>query len=137
MGMPVKLSDNLVRDAREEAKAADRSVPSQIEHWARLGRTVESVLRYDDVVALKRADEKGDTAVARQTRRTVVAALRRIAADGQRPELAEMLMRGRTVYQDAGDGRIEQIEQDGTRRIGRIVNRRFTPDEPQRSSRHK
>lgn len=135
--MPVKLSDDLVRDAREEAKAADRSITSQIEHWARLGRNVENILRHEDVLNLKRASEKDDALGPPPTRRAVLAALRRIASDGPRTELATTLMKGRTVYQDAGEGRIERIERDGTRTVGRIINRRFTPDEPQRTTRRR
>lgn len=137
MSMPVKLSDDLVRDAREEAKAADRSITSQIEHWARLGRNVENVLRHEDVLSLKRASEKDDALGPPPTRRAVLAALRRIASDGPRTELAATLTEGRTVYQAAGEGRIERIERDGTRTVGRLINRRFTPDEPQRSTRRR
>lgn len=135
MGMPVKLSDDLVEHAREEAKAADRSITSQIEHWARLGRTVESLLRHEDVLALKRAGDNVDTAFAPQTRRSIFAAIRRLTVDSTPPELTSTLMKGRTVYQDDGSGRIERIESDGTRSIGRFVNRTFTPDEPHRGSR--
>lgn len=135
MSMPVKLSDDLVRDAREEAKATDRSITSQIEHWARLGRNVENILRHEDVLTLKRAGETDDAMGPPPTRRAVLAALRRIASDGPPTELAATLMEGRTVYQDAGEGRIERIERDGTRTVGRVINRRFTPDEPQHTTR--
>jgi hypothetical protein len=134
MGMPVKLSDDLVRDARQEAEAADRSLTSQIEHWARLGRSVEHVLRHDEVLDLKRA---GDALPAAPTPRAILATLRRIASDGERAELAATLRGSRTVYQDAGDGRVERIDSDGTRTIGRFVNRRFTADEPQRTTRRR
>ncbi len=137
MSMPVKLSDDLVSEAREEAKAADRSITSQIEHWARLGRTVESLLRHEDVLALKRAASDVESTLPPPTRRAIVAALRRISSEDARPELAAALMQGRTVYQDAGDGRVERIERDGTRSIGRFVNRRFTADEPRRATRRK
>src|ERR1051325_6251812 len=109
MGMPVKLSDELVKDARREAEAADRSLTSQIEHWARLGRKVEHVLRYEEVLSLKRA---GDALPDPPTRRAILAALRGIAAPGARTELAAKLREGRTVYQDAGSGSIERIEAD-------------------------
>jgi hypothetical protein len=46
MGMPVKLSDELVAAARKEAATADRSITGQIEHWAKIGRSVETVLRH-------------------------------------------------------------------------------------------
>ena len=131
MGMPVKLSDDLVNDAREEAKAADRSITSQIEHWARLGRQIENLLRHDDVLALKRAGD--DTLLPPPTKRVVLAAVRRIAST--QAELAPALTQGRTVYQDAGEGRIERIEPDGTRTIGRFENRRFIADGRDRATR--
>jgi hypothetical protein len=37
----VKLSDELINDARPYANAMHRSVPKQIEHWARLGKAAE------------------------------------------------------------------------------------------------
>src|SRR5687768_12669187 len=55
MGMPVKLSDELVLAARMEAEATDRTITSQIEHWAKLGRAAEVQLSYGEVVKLKLA----------------------------------------------------------------------------------
>ena len=37
----VKLSDELINEARLYADAMHRSVPKQIEHWARLGKAAE------------------------------------------------------------------------------------------------
>ncbi|HYU23707.1 MAG TPA: hypothetical protein VEO74_00770 [Thermoanaerobaculia bacterium] len=127
MGTSLKLSDDLVDEARHEAEAADRSLTSQIEHWARLGRSVESALRHEDVLALKRTVEGRP---APWTRRALLAVLRRIALDGVPTELSATLREGRTVYQDAGNGRVERIERDGTRTGGRFVNRHFMADEP-------
>ena len=41
MPMPVKLSDSLLTEARAFAEAQHRSVPKQIEHWARIGKMAE------------------------------------------------------------------------------------------------
>ena len=57
MGQPVKLSESLVLDARVTGEVAERSIAGQIEFWAGLGRAVESVLRADKVLALKRRGE--------------------------------------------------------------------------------
>ena len=59
------------------------------------------------------------------TQRALLAVLRRIASDGIRTDLSAALKDGRTVYQDAGNGCIERIEHDGTRTVGRLVNRSF------------
>ena len=134
MGMAVKLSDDLVKDARQEAEATDRSLTSQIEYWARLGRTVERVLQHEDILDLKRT---GEMPSGPPTPRAVLSALRQIASEASRPELAATLRYGRTVYQDAGDSRVERIERDGTRTVGRFMNRRFTVEEPKRASRRR
>lgn len=41
MAIALKLSDELVEIAKPHAVAQHRSVPKQIEHWARLGKAVE------------------------------------------------------------------------------------------------
>ena len=40
MSVALKLSDALVKDAKATAAAEHRSVPKQIEYWARIGKTV-------------------------------------------------------------------------------------------------
>jgi len=41
MATAIKLSDELVNDAKLYAKAEHRTPPKQIEHWARLGKIAE------------------------------------------------------------------------------------------------
>ena len=40
MAIAMKLSDDLVADAKTVAAAEHRSVPKQIEYWARIGKAV-------------------------------------------------------------------------------------------------
>lgn len=40
MAVAMKLSDALVEDAKTVAAAEHRSVPKQIEYWARIGKAV-------------------------------------------------------------------------------------------------
>ena len=55
MSQPVKLSDELVLDARLTGKIVKRSIAGQIEFWADLGRAVEPLLDGDRVLALRKA----------------------------------------------------------------------------------
>ncbi|MDX8381417.1 MAG: hypothetical protein R8M14_04830 [Ghiorsea sp.] len=41
MAVAIKLSDELVNDAKLYAKAQHRTPPKQIEHWAKLGKMAE------------------------------------------------------------------------------------------------
>lgn len=138
MGMPVKLSDELVKLARKEAEAADRSLTAQIEHWAKLGRSVETALRHQEVMALKGAG--GDLHGAFpdvSVRRTIHTVLQRIAGATNRAELARTLTHGRVVYQSdpGGSELIMRIEPDGQRTLGRFEKRQFVPSGRTRSRR--
>lgn len=44
MSQPVKLSDALVLAARMTAEVQVRSIASQVEYWARLGRSIDGLL---------------------------------------------------------------------------------------------
>ena len=41
MAMTVKLSDELLKEARKYGEVYSRSVPKQIEHWSRIGKIAE------------------------------------------------------------------------------------------------
>lgn len=49
MATSVKISDNFANIAREEAQLQHRSLAGQVEHWAALGRYLESSGVFDPV----------------------------------------------------------------------------------------
>jgi hypothetical protein len=55
MSQPVKISDELILDARLTAEIAERSIAGQIEFWAQLGRAIEPLLEGSRALALRRA----------------------------------------------------------------------------------
>ncbi|MDZ4851383.1 MAG: hypothetical protein SGI77_19005 [Pirellulaceae bacterium] len=55
MGQPVKLSGELVSDARNIAEVSQRSIAGQIEYWASIGKSLEPLLRGDRALALCQA----------------------------------------------------------------------------------
>lgn len=46
MSTSIRLSDELVAAARRQAGLFHRSPPQQIEHWAAIGRVMETALSY-------------------------------------------------------------------------------------------
>jgi hypothetical protein len=119
MGMAVKLSNELVEEARKEAKAADRSMAAQIEHWAKLGRSVEGALRQGEVRELKHGEAP--------TAAEILAVLRKVAYTTDRSDLVRELSASGPVYQrdPAGSGLIERLDPDGHRSLGRFEQRRW------------
>jgi ParD-like antitoxin of type II bacterial toxin-antitoxin system len=133
MPAPVKVSDKLLGLARQEARDAHRSTTAQIEHWATLGRAVEVLLSYSDVLALKRAGQvlPLPLPVPRSVLHDRLAGLLQADREGVR---ARIRMSG-PVYETAGEpGTIVEVQPDGTRVVGRLEGRRFVPVEDKRPS---
>jgi ParD-like antitoxin of type II bacterial toxin-antitoxin system len=118
MGQPVKLSDQLVLDARLVGETAERSIASQIEFWARLGRAVEPVLRTDAVLRLK---QRGGTLKLSDALQTVDMPI------GQERLQQYLAERPYPHFEAAADrpGLLVKVDADGTRTVGRFVHRKF------------
>lgn len=122
VSQPVKLSDELVLDARLAGENFERSINGQIEFWAQLGRAIEPMLRAPQIIALRRAGAE----------RPVSACLSTVDSDDGRQRVKEYL---KTVpfphYEASPDrpGLLIRTEADGSRTLGRFVKRQFVPAE--------
>jgi hypothetical protein len=118
MSQPVKLSDDLVLDARLTSRDAERSIAGQIEYWAQLGRAIEPLLEGAKALALRRAG-----AVRRLS--DLVGS---VDSEEGRLRVAEHLQSGPYPHYEVAPehpGLLVRIEADGTRTLGRFVNREF------------
>ncbi|WP_213992730.1 ParD-like family protein [Sodalis sp. dw_96] len=73
MSTSVRLDDDFVSDIKVHAEAASRSIPKQIEHWAKIGRIAEDNpdLPYSFIVeTLLAQSEVENNKVTRYARRT-------------------------------------------------------------------
>ncbi|HEJ7014399.1 TPA: hypothetical protein ACKPXW_000274 [Serratia marcescens] len=73
MATSIRLDDDFVLDVKVHAEASSRSVPKQIEHWARIGRIAEDNpdLTYSFILETLLAKSEVDNAkVSRYVRRT-------------------------------------------------------------------
>lgn len=118
MSQPVKLSDALVLDARLAGQAQERSIAGQVEFWAKLGRSVESLLNGNQVVALRRGLETEPLAEA----------LAIVDTPAGRKRVEEVIARRPYPHFKQCPGRpgmLIRIEEDGTETIGHFVKRVF------------
>lgn len=118
MSQPVKLSDDLVLAARLTSKLAERSIAGQIEYWAQLGRALEPLLEGAKALALRRAGAA----------RPISELLEGIDSPQGHQRVADHLDRQPFPHYEAAPGRpghLVRIEADGTRTLGRFVNREF------------
>ena len=120
MSQPVKLSDELVLDARLVGQVAERSIAGQIEFWAQLGRAVEPLLDGSRALALKRSGQ------AQRLSERIAS----VDSEDGRQRVADYVSeRPFPRFEPAADrpGILVRTEADGTRTVGRFVQRRFEP----------
>ncbi len=118
MGQPVKISDDLILDARVVGEVLKRSIAGQIEFWAQLGRAIEPLLEGKLVLALQKAGRV----------RPLSACLATADAPEGRLRLAEHLQTRPYPHYEPVPGRpgiLVRIEQNGKRTKGRFIHRRF------------
>ena len=120
MSQPVKVSDALILDARLMGEATQRSIASQIEFWARLGRAIESLLRGDRMLALCQAGRA----------KPLSACLKSVDSAEGRKRLSDHLKSLPYPHYEPAPGLarlLVRIEANGKRTTGKFVNRKFQP----------
>lgn len=120
MSQPVKLSDALILDARLIAKAAERSIAGQIEYWARLGRAIEPLIAGETALSLRRKGDEVPLSIQIQNVDS---------AEGKKQLTAYLDCQPFPHFEAAPDlpGYLVRIDEDGTRTVGRFVQRQFIP----------
>jgi hypothetical protein len=127
MAVPVKVSDKLLALAKREAESTHRSATAQIEHWATLGRAVEVMAAYRDVLALKRVGNAlpMPAFVPREAVHEILAGL---VSDPERESVkARIRAAGGPLYtaDPRRPGMMAEVSAGGRRTPGRLVHRRF------------
>jgi hypothetical protein len=122
MSQPVKISDELLLDARRTAKVAQRSIAGQIEFWAQLGRAIEPLLEGSRALALR----KSGAAVPLSKLFATID-----SAEGRKRVSEYLDQRPYPHYETVPNepDAFVRIEADGTRTIGRVVGRTFQADQ--------
>lgn len=117
MPTAIKISTELAEEARAAAADADRSLTGQIEHWARIGKSIEPRLSSAAVAALKRSGGELSALEDAEERARVLAILASLQ-DTPRDEVAAHLrLREKVFFEpdaDHPDGLVK-INPDGSR----------------------
>jgi len=118
MSQPVKLSDDLILDARLTGKVVHRSIAGQIEFWAQLGRAIEPLLDGLHVIALQKSGKA----------KSLSSRLDSVESPSGRKRVADYLRSRPYPHYEAHPkkpGVLVKIDADGSRIEGRFVGRQF------------
>jgi len=123
-GSSVRVSDSLSEAAREAAEWSDRSVAGQIEHWAKLGRSVEAALSTSEIESLK----KFHPSSRQDTLRFFEAIQRKMPYSQIRDRVMQIKANENIYEEDADDPSIVICTTpEGRRTHGEMVDGEFVP----------
>lgn len=111
MSAPLRLSDELLKEAAAEIELSKRTLPKQIEHWAQLGQKIEPFLKRSDVLALLQgATGVADVKIIPKDSRPVEmdAVLKRIERDRKSGVLESSMARS-FWFEESSDGGSKEI----------------------------
>jgi hypothetical protein len=118
--IPLRIDSELVNQARNSGALHDRPPTAQIEHWAKLGRVLDSVLSGASVAHVKQLSRVDDLEAILALTQT---------PEGQAKARAVIARHKGPIYTadpEKPDVIIEKSA-DGTSRSGRFINRQFVP----------
>jgi hypothetical protein len=118
--IPLRIDSDLFNQARSAGAVFDRPPTAQLEHWAKLGRVLDTALRGESIGRVKNL-------AGIPTLQELVALTQSPA--GQRKAKALIRQHAQPVYESdpAHPGLIIERRPDGTARRGRFANRKFVP----------
>jgi len=122
MSQPVKLSDELVLDARLTGEVFQRSIAGQVEYWARLGRSFEDLLDGTHVRSLIRTNSARPLS-------GLVGTLETIEGRERLQEYLESTPYPHFEPYPEDESLLIRTEENGERTVGRFVDRHFVVDE--------
>ena len=120
MAQPVKISDELLLNARLTGAAVKRSIAGQIEFWAGLGRAIEPILHGEPVLSLARSGTVQPLSTALESVDTPKGRARVFKYLNQQPY-------PHFEPDPQRSGVLVRIDANGKRTRGRFINRKFVP----------
>ncbi len=124
MSTPLRVKDDLFRDAEAEGSLMNRSAAKQVEFWAELGKRVAHSVSPTDMLALMQGIAKVQVEVAAPERvnpAQIFAAVEKARSSGQ---LGQQITQGRTYYEASltAPGLLDRVSPDGQRQTGCFKN---------------
>ncbi len=128
---PMRLDRELVQAASAVAERQKRSVPRQIEYWAELGRSVESVLDPETLIAVQEGLARLVVEMAPSAPVSSADVFRDLDNSRARGTLSTRVSSAPVRYQasTSAPGLLEQIHSDGAKILGRFSSGQFVPIE--------
>ena len=125
MPVAVKLSNKLAEEARSAAGDADRSLTGQIEHWARIGKSMESRFTAAQISFIKKHNGDLSQIEDEQERARILEVLEKIVLNPASQHTNNTPQAPLYEADPENPNQVIQVQADGSKIHGQFVDRVF------------
>jgi len=124
---PMRLDQDLIQAATRASGHYRRSIAEQVEYWATIGRSVETILDADTLLAIQAGLASLQVVPKDSVTVDVDAVFEQLESDRRNGRLSAAVSTGPVRYQVSAKhpGLLERIAADGTRALGQFVHGEF------------
>ncbi len=130
MSTPLRVNDDLFREAEAEGSLLNRSTAKQIEFWAKLGKRVDHSVTPADILALMQGIAEVHIRIPVSQPVNPEEVFAAVDKANSTESLGQQITRD-TLYYEASKSRpgsLVQVMPDGTRRVGHFNDGSFLPE---------
>jgi len=130
MSIPLRVNNNLFKEAETEGLLMNRSAAKQVEFWAELGKRVAHSVTPADMLALMQGIAKVIIEIPDLKPIDPVQLFAKVDKANLTGKLGQHITQG-AVYYEASQGQpglLDQVTPDGNRQTGRYKNGKFLPE---------
>lgn len=130
MSIPIRVSDELMEDAKHQVKMSLRSVTKQIEFWANIGKEAEMSMTPADVVALVSGEV--EIKVIRKKSQPVDfdRIFSQIESDRSVGKIKDKVIKDSVWYEEdtKNPGLFFRMTKEGEKVLGKFIDGKFVPE---------
>jgi hypothetical protein len=130
MSIPIRVSDELLEDAKQKIKMSYRSLTKQIEFWAQIGKEAEMNMTSADVAALVNGEVEIKVLRKKSEPIDFDNLFGEIESDRKAGSIKSKVIKDKVWYEESQNspGLFVRINSEGEKVLGKFVSGKFVPD---------
>ncbi len=130
MSIPIRVSDELMEDAKQQIKMSLRSVTKQIEFWANIGKEAEMNMTPADIAALVNGEVEIKVLRKKSEPIDFENVFSEIESDRKSGKIKEKVIKDNIWYEENNKipGMFFRMTKEGGKTLGKFVDGKFVPE---------
>jgi hypothetical protein len=130
MSIPIRVSDELLEDAKQQIKLSYRSLTKQIEFWAQIGKEAEMNMTPADVAALVNGEVEIKVLRKKSEPIDFDSIFDEVESDRKAGTIKSKVLKDKVWYEESpkNPGMFFRLTNDGEQTLGKFSDGKFIPE---------